>query len=602
MALLSFPSLLEPNVGIWAQGLVWGAGFFLLGILIAQCARKVSATGEVPLTAAEPEVPAPHATDRIRWTVLALIPSSLMLGVTSHFTIDIAAIPLFWILPLALYLLSFVMAFSNLPQIVLRLIRRAMAPAVIALLLVGAIDFDLSVRTALLLHLGVFFLVALALHCELARIRPAPRHLTSFYLWMSLGGMLGGLFNSLLAPFLFVTPIEYPLALALAIGALCLGIGSWHGKSARLAWAVELGLALGAVVFIVWINTPYARLLGWLTSRHPETVVFVLDALLCFGLMFFRRQLALCVATIVFVWVALAPSEGKGETVVVTRERNFFGAMEVNMSPLYVRIQGNDGTIRRVISNNSGALRLINGTTVHGMQYVIPNSRPNPVAYFHPMGPVGDIFATHDRAIAPEDVGVLGLGAGTIAAYGRPERRMSFFEIDDKVVRVATSIFSYLSSSRGPTRIVLGDARLKLEEEPDRSFGILFIDAFSSDAVPVHLLTREAVALYTRKVTPDGLIVMQLTNRHLDLSPIVARLASDLGLYAVWKSDDGNVDEDQFATCFAVLSRDPSSVAALLGRPGWNILTPSLAAPAPLWTDDFTSYYHILNFKTVMSD
>lgn len=589
LGLMAYPLLLEPHLGLSAQGLVWGLGLVLLAGMIALCAAFARPLSVPQMESPEKEHGTPPSLSlKARWVVLAFVPSSLMLGVTSYFTMDIASLPLLWVLPLALYLLSFVIAFSHLPRAFFRTVSISMPFAVIGLVLVASLGLSLSIAMALVCHLTVFFIVALALHSELAGLKPHSHYLTSFYLWMSAGGVLGGLFNSLVAPRIFSTSMEYPIALAAACLALCVGVAAAKVKYSKRFLAGELALALLLSAITLWLVTdlfaerlPTPLLMSRLAvmlSLRGWVLKYIMAALIAAGLAAFQRRLALTIVISVFIWEGFAPTPGGDGEFVVSRERNFFGAATLSASPLF------------------GYLKLTNGTTIHGIEYAPGTPLSGvPITYYHPSGPVGDVFATMGEKLAKREIGVIGLGTGSIAAYGEPGQRITFFEIDDKIARIARERFSFLKTTRAEPRILLGDARLKLETIPDETFGVLFADAFSSDAIPVHLLTREAVALYLRKVKKDGVVMIHLTNRHLNLIPVVARLARELGLSAMLRVDPGDMG-NRYSSIWAVLAHAPQDFAPLAAKTEWKPL--EVAETAPLWTDDYTPLYDVIDFRS----
>jgi hypothetical protein len=485
LALLSYPLLLEPYLRLAEQSWLWSSAYGLLVLLTTACAVVVwraparAPGGEGPQTTAEPGGAGPPERlapgRRLRWVALAFVPSSLMLGVTTHLSTDIAALPLLWVLPLALYLLSFILVFARRPPLPRRLAERAFPMAVV----LSALFFCLEALNPLWvplyldipLHLLTFFVVAVGCHGELAGDRPPERHLTEFYLWMASGGVLGGLFNALIAPVVFDRVVEYPLALVLA--ALLqprAGAPAERPLSRWLDLALPLGLAaLAAVLF--------ASLSAFrFSSTAPSNVLAGLFLLLCYTFEGRPIRFALGVGGVLLA-SALSPGHS-GQTLY--RERSFFGVLRVAHDPT--------GQYRQ----------LIHGTTLHGQQSLDPARRDEPLTYYHRTGPAGQVLEVFQQRPAKPSVGVVGLGAGSLACYARAEQDWTFYEIDPSVERIARDprFFTYLQDCRaGGLRVVLGDARLRLREEPDRRHGLIILDAFSSDAIPIHLLTREALGL-----------------------------------------------------------------------------------------------------------
>jgi hypothetical protein len=528
---LGYPLLIEPRLTLAEQKWVFAAGVVGYAALVAVCAMTVLRKKPKDPATPESESPQPPCTPvkppdspsrlpprRIaRWVFLAALPSSLLLGVTTHVSTDLAPVPLLWVVPLALYLLSFILVFSRWPDSVRHVVGRVtpvlLLFAALSLLLGAAEPFGVVAT----LHIGAFFGVCLICHGELARDRPPPEQLTAFYFWMSCGGVLGGLFNALVAPILFhrLGMVEYPLAIILA-ATVRPGCDDAEGDRGLTALDVTgvaalLAVSVGLVLFV----PRFVGVSAGLPSNTDDVTGRVLRGGLMFGLpsvaafALVRRPLryALCVAAL-FVAGTFDPGP---LGVTLHMERNFFGVVRVTRS--------SDGRF----------VRLIHGTTIHGQEHADEEGRPRPLTYYHEKGPVGSLFA----ALPAENikrVGVVGLGTGAVAYYARPGQEWTFFEIDPAVVRIARdpAYFRFLSTCRADScDVMLGDARRQIARLPDRSFDLIILDAFCSDAIPVHLLTREAINLYFQKLTPNGVLAMHVSNVHLDLPPLVARLAAD---------------------------------------------------------------------------
>jgi hypothetical protein len=459
---------------------------------------------------------------------LAFVPSSLMLGVTTHVTTDISPIPLLWILPLTLYLLSFVLAFSRLPGGLYRGSAILFA-LLVAMLIAIQIDrlgwlhitwhLELSQGQLIGLHLFAFFIAALICHGDLAQRRPSTARLTEYYLVIALGGMLGGVFNSILAPWFFDRIIEYPLLFGVVF-LLCPSVRSWGDSKGTASYRRE------------WIA-------GWL--------VYGILTAMCFAV--------------------LTIDQG---AVEIRRVRNFFG------------------TLLASHNKDSGLSALSHGTTIHGMQNLSnPARRRDPLLYFTKSSGIGRVFLALDER--PKTVGVIGLGAGTVACYAGPGQHWIFYEINPAVLRLArdASFFTYLhdAESRGvEVQVVLGDGRLSIDSNPT-IHDVLIIDAFSSDAIPVHLLTREALQIYLSKLSAHGLLVFHITNRFVDLTPVLADLARELGLISVFYSHE----ESNCNSWWMVLARNKNDLGSLAYEPRWRRFRGS--PTARVWTDDFSNIY-----------
>jgi SAM-dependent methyltransferase len=606
------------------------------------------------------------------------VPSSLMLGTTVYITTDIAAIPLLWVLPLELYLLSFILVFSKLPAWLDKAIVVAFLGGVLyylsTILPTGQVHFgplelthdqakwalyalilpalallwpgippllhktmvlllpmavliiafltlaDMkpgNVVTSILLHLVVLFVVAMVCHGELARDRPATEYLTGFYLWMSLGGVLGGMFNALAAPLLFTQVAEYPLAMvmacllfpgfgqesksskggfwvdtALALAPGILGIAllvmAYRGGKTDLTvesveglvqadpvrLAVIGGVGLAAALAIIFarkqgrglraLDIGAAVALGLLTaglilaipvselnldniadtlhlrvSMVRTIVMYVLPILLCVTFLTRPIRFGLSVGAVLLAGTLCESLDSNA----VYRDRSFFGVL----------------TVKHYKSDNSN--QLIHGTTLHGKQYLDEDKRRTALTYYHETGPIGQVFTDVIQPDKKKEIALIGLGTGTLASYGEKGMHLTFYDIDKSVVRISrdSGLFSYYkdSEARGTDlEIKLGDARLKIEGARDGQYDLIVVDAFSSDAIPVHLITREALDLYRQKLAPGGIVAFHTSNRYLKLEPVVANTAHDLGMVAIERHDDSEAAAGKTASTWVLVARN----------------------------------------------
>lgn len=562
-ALLGYPFLIEPTLGLARQGAAWTAAFALLVLLLAGCAvlatryRAVAPAASATPAPAAP-APAPAWKERVQWLALALAPASLLLGVTQHITAEIAAVPLLWVLPLALYILTFVIAFARRPPFKLEAVARVQPWLAVGLALVWTLNIYLSV---LLVHLAAFFVTAMMCHAALVRARPAAAHLTEFYLWLALGGALGGSFNALVAPLLFDSYAEYPLALALA----CLLRPT--PAATRLLWrdlAWPAALAAALLVLIVAGVRPL--------QHGAAGIVLYLEAV---GIaLYLMHRSPVRFALGVLALLLLTPALHSGDRLLA-RQRSFFG-------------------VHSVLEDETGKFRvLMHGITIHGAQFRDRDRARQATTYYHRDSPIGQIFTVLGPRPQLREVAVVGLGAGTLGCYRKPDQHWTFFEIDPLVVRFArdSGHFTFLEKCAPGVDIVIGDARLSLARARDESLDLLVIDAFSSDAIPVHLLTREAFALYLRKLAPRGVLAMHISNQYLDLAPIVARLAADAGVAAFVPGPRLELQLDErlaaMESKWIAIARAAVDMQALVDQEGW---TPARPGPGtPLWTDDFSN-------------
>lgn len=602
LGLLGYPLVLEPSMRLAEQGRVWSGGYGLFVGLVLACAAVVwrsprgseaaaSRGDAVDATYAElPPAPqgevfapaadaarAPTLTRRLRWVGLAFVPSSLMLGVTTAITTDIAPIPLLWSLPLSLYLISFILVFA--PGARAERLHRAMVFALPGVVLLISLILLLEVRGPLWilvpLHLAGFFVVAVVCHGELARDRPPARWLTEFYLLISLGGALGGVFNAIVAPALFDSLAEYPIAIVLA--ALCLPRRPPRfapGPYARwldLALPLALGMMVAGTVSLLELAQADAQ-------QYGKQFAFGMAAGVAFNFVRRPTRFGLSVGAIVLA-VTLASAPDARE---LHRERSFFG-------------------VYRVTAAEGGDLhRLIHGTTTHGAQdFSSPGRERTPISYYHRGSPIGQLLSALPPSLTTR-AAIIGLGTGSVACYSKPGERWTFYEIDPTIERIARDprFFTYLRVCAGKFDVVLGDGRLTLPRADDRRYGLIMADAFSSDAVPVHLLTREALALYRSKLREHGIVAFNVSNSYVDLQPVLGNLAHDARMACVAAQDtrsgrDGVPETD--ASDWVVMSRHMPDLRAVASAPRWHACRRSPGAAA--WTDDYSNLLGALDLN-----
>ncbi len=575
LALLSYPLVIESHWTLGEQTWGWTAGYGLLMLPIAGCAvllwrsspeaQSPSAVVPKPVDTARPTL-----RRRLYWLVLSMVPSSLLLGVTTYISTDIAAIPLLWVLPLALYLLSFVFVFARRSILPLRWMLRAQPYLIVAAAAALAWHPDLPMQLLLIgsLQLLAFFVTAMVCHGQLAGGRPSESRLTEFYLWMSLGGVLGGLFNALVAPLVFSGAVEYPLMLAVA----CLLRPSTMGSPRRAgAWMGQLVLPAAVLLVcggLTWFLRWQFRPMNWGYADLPATKLALLGSAAAATFCLRRRPFALP-GNGRFAGRELCYPGGRG--LLLHAERSFFGVLQVMDVPLW------------------NAHELLHGSTCHGSQSLDAHERHNPWAYYNREGPLGRIFQALQPRRPLADIGVLGLGAGAIAAYGQPGERITFYEIDPAVERIARNpqYFTYLADSPAKVNVVLGDARLSLVQGPPRKFDLLVVDVFSSDSVPLHLITRQAMKIYVDRLADHGLLAIHTSSRYLNLRPILGRLAKDAHLVARTGSDlfaRGGVR--RYPSAWVVMARRVEDLVWFAADSVWE---PLPSDGGRVWTDDFSN-------------
>lgn len=730
ISLLGYPLFIEPTFSLAEQAWIFAGGFVVLAVLIYFCGQAVrEAPGahtppSRPTAATTPDPNAPTLARKFKWLGFAFVPSSLMLGVTFHMTTDIASVPLLWVIPLALYLVTFIIAFANTPAW-FRPVIGNISPVVTLLLvfvLISGVGSSRGFSTfmQLGLHLVTYFLAALMLHNELARDRPDPKYLTGFYLWISLGGVLGGMFNALIAPVAFPRAYEYEIAIA--IGCLLVPdlrdpeevekIKAGQTDLRRmLTRGFDVIIPIGMLALVGWLTIMPEKFewfrdgLDWIartissgfeavgsnmrvsTGTVTILVLFALPCILCFLFIDRPVRFGLCVAAVLFT---NAFRSARIDTVLAS-ERSFFGILKVEktddrrlLAMLFVKDKDSDEEFPAPITDRCYFHKLSHGTTLHGMQgsdrfaltqfHSEPrfwpqlnrttkvewmaeavmrddlrilgaqngwdevllagaqktwDFRQEPLTYYHRTGPVGETFREFRKRNPKADVAMVGLGTGSVACYALPGQKLTFFEIDPTVIKLVENDthFTYISDARkrgAEINFILGDARLKLAEQKDAKYGLLLIDAFSSDSIPIHLLTKEAVELYRSRLAPGGLLAIHISNRYVMLEPVCAAIAKDLGMVGRIASDTVHDRPDwinpfagKTSSSWVVLANseqdlgdlgveDPrggGGLAALAGMAAWYNFTPWAHLKedknVPAWTDDYSDVLRVMSLSEI---
>jgi hypothetical protein len=576
LALLSYPVLLEPMFTLRTQNLIWTGGYGLLILLIAGCGAlllRSPARNAADAQTEETDAPAPPWILRARWIFLAAVPSGLLIAVTAHISTDVAAAPLLWVLPLSLYLLTWVLVFQSRPLLPHRWMLLAQPLAIAGVVVLLAVGGEQNLLLTLGGHLFCFFVIAMACHGELARTRPPAKYLTGFYVALSFGGMVGGLFAGLIAPFTFSWVAEYPILLTLA--ALCRPSGGGGERLPRWSRWYWPFLAVLAVALIA-LSYSTGKTSAWLEDYRVWVAgsVGVLAALLALALNASRWKIfATVVVALVLVRVYPA-DEGRVETV-----RSFFGVHKIVVTP------------------HGQYHVLMHGTTIHGAQKFENNDgtpvtgRPEPITYYHKDGGIGQaITAIRERKGAPLRVAVIGVGSGTLACAAEPGETWKFFEIDQTMVDTARDpkYFSYIQNCAPDLKPVIGDARLTFAKEPDGVYDLIIVDAYSSDAIPIHLATEEAMKIYKDRLAPQGAVVMHVSNRHLELASVIVGIADANDLKSwVYSEDSGRDDEYIFATSVVVSAREEADVGKLASSDQWA--ETEADEKQRVWTDDYSN-------------
>ncbi len=583
IGLAAYPILIEPALGLAGQAAYWAGGYALYVVLALACAVRAwrapaSVAREGPPAGDESEV---RARQRWQWIALAAAPSSLMLGVTSLLTADAGGLPFLWVLPLALYLLSFVIAFAPRAGPSPRWARYLPIAAVVFMLL-WMIKATEPLALVLGAYLAAFFVAAMACHTELARRRPPPRHLTAYYACVGAGGVIGGAFNALIAPAVFRDWVEIPLAFTLV--CLLVAVRDDSGRAFR---GSDAALAAGAFVLTVALARA-GDIVGY-TGRTREVLTLALPVLLTFLLSQRQYRFGLTVGAVLLAGSLDTSLRGQVELTA----RSSFGVHRVTRDDP----GGDDPT--------TTYRKLYHGTTIHGVQRVdaatgAPVRAREPLGYYSPDSPIGRLFRSFPPDARPKRVGIVGLGAGSLLAYAEPGERWTLFEIDPLVKRIAEDgrLFSYLPDARRrgvAAEVVLGDARLTLGAARE-ALDVLVLDAFTGDTIPVHLLTREALELYREKLSPSGVVACHVSNRHLDLAPLVRDTAEDLGLAS---TIDAEMEAPPGGPAYVMASRWvflARSEGALRARALPSIVWLSPRKRGRTWTDDRSDLWSLFRW------
>ncbi len=579
-SLILYIILIEPQFGLSNQTVLWSAGFLLLALAITLCAilvaRRVSQVTEAAPAMASAPADAPTWRARLLWIALSFIPSGLLVAVTAHISTDIAAAPFLWVIPLALFLLTFVLAFQREQWLPEPLLRKMVPFAAAAILIEMSLSLILNTVVTVAFHLSFFFLAALYCHTRMVDIRPKAAHLTEFYLFMSLGGVLGGVFASLVAMHLFDTIFEYPILIAAALLARkSIYTGGVRAAVEAGAFALAIGVSFCLLVQVGVADVP----------RDSMLVLGLQIALLALGIgqaLLYRESEPRAVAcTVLFLPLALLLTQLQHD---LYSERTFFGSLSVQTSE--------EGT----------HTAMYHGTTLHGAQRISElgaGTQPTPLTYYHETGAIRATLAAAQerRAGKANNIGVVGLGTGSLLCHRNPNETWTMFEIDRSVVDLASnpSLFGFVSECGPDTAMVVGDARITLSEPQHGPFDYLLIDAFSSDAIPVHLLTREAFELYASRLTETGILAVHVSNRNMDLRSVVGRIANETGLVArtaFFGGEGEPLSSYIYPNRVVILARDESHLGpVILGDNRWTAIDDD---GAELWTDDYSNVLKLL--------
>jgi len=570
-ALIAYPVLVEPNLTLESQGKGWMIAYAGMVLALSACGlcvwRKRSGGILPPQSAAA----GCRRYERLRWVLLALVPSSLMLSVTTYLTTDIAAIPLLWIIPLGIYLLTFSLVFARKQLVPHQVFVRWMPMVVVILAIMILQEGTEPLFLVLSLHLFGLFWLAMVCHGELARTRPPADRLTEFYIWLAVGGVLGGLFNALVAPVIFNALAEYPLMIALA----CLLRPSPMVTPFRLRRELGIPLLVGGLTLVL---IGLGRAMNLPAGPTSMAALFALPLILVYLLQNRSIPFGLSLAAVFLAGSQYAGIHGPSSY----QTRSFFG-------------------IHRV-TEQDGFRRLFHGHILHGQENLDPQRLGEPLTYYYRTGPIGQLLTALQGDERLKRVGLIGLGTGALASYTQAGQHWTFFEIDPAVASIAASdkgFFSYLRDAKGQVDVVVGDGRLALNQQPDK-FGLLVIDAFGSDAIPLHLLTREALRVYLAHLQDHGILAFHISNLYVDLEPVLANLALDSCPKLVCRIqydldlNDADMRRGKKPSVWVIMARSARDFGPLENSPGWR---PARSNPdLQVWTDDFSNLVSVVRW------
>jgi hypothetical protein len=584
VGLLAYPTIIEPlSKGLAQQGVGWTAGYVLFVVLAAACAWTLWRSGKVKESVRIEPAPAIAWNRRLRWVLLAFVPSSLMLSTTTYLTTDIAAVPLLWVVPLAVYLLTFVLAFARRQFVTPEVLGRWLPLAALLVVLALLSEATEPVWVLMLLHLICLFWVGLFCHASLAADRPPAGRLVEFYLWLAFGGVLGGIFNALLAPLLFNSLAEYPLVLVLACALRPLPPEWQEEQTAARRW---LDWALPVVLGLVSVGAVrLAQRMGLAPGPLSLGLIFGLPAVVCYT--FLDRPLRFSLGLAALLLAGTLYQGVYGATLY--RTRSFFGVHRVTLDPTH------------------SYRLLVHGNTIHGQQSLDPARRREALTYYHRRGPIGKVFTTMDKVKPFKSVGVVGLGTGALCCYAQQGQRWTYYEIDPAVEEIAchSGYFTFWQDCIDLTgvvpKVVPGDARLTLARAEEK-FDLLVIDAFSSDAIPVHLLTHEALEIYRAHLNKGGILAFNVSNRYLDLESVLGDLAAAASPRMACKGmenlslSDSDKRGGQSPSHWVVLAERAETLDPLPNEAPWGDIK---GRPGRrIWSDDYTNLIGALKWRS----
>ncbi len=578
LALIAYPFFLEPGFRLLTQSKLWLYFYVIFVFLLLACAFVLIKSGSTKRDEYQSDdSPNPVLKQKLKWLLYSFLPSSLLLGITTYFSTDISPVPLFWIVPLVVYLFTFILTFAS-KQIIPQGLLNKILPFVVTMVLFYTTFSEYRLWLTILIHLILFFVCAMICHGTLSQSRPSVKYLTEFYLWISAGGFLGGVFNAIIAPLIFKEVIEYPLVVVL----VCLFNPLFINKETKLQKYLNFLLPIVPLIVGIGINFFLPTINVSQPAWFVKLLILGIPALICLFYSGRPMRFALSIGILV-TFCMLYANYLKIDSKVLYVERNFFGVHRISQIGLFTA--------------------LYQDTTLHGSQRVDQRNKCIPISYFYSTGPVGQYFNSLDKNNTPNKVAVVGLGTGALACYGKAEQEWTFYEIDPAVVKISfdSGFFTYLNKCLCKVNVFIGDGRLLLKQAPEHYYDLLILDAFSSDAIPLHLITKEAINLYFEKLTDKGVLVFHTSNRYLDLKRVLGNLADDAKLLSIVQSEN-TIDyserlKGKSHSEWVILTKNKETLGKLLNDKKWKILDRD--PKVGVWTDDFSNIFKIIHWGKV---
>lgn len=589
LALLAYPVLIEPRYGVTAQSRLWLEGYGVLLGMVGFAAlllwRESRFTKTDSEEGSDETAEAPSWRLRAYWLAASFVPSALMLAVTNHISMNIGSVPFLWVAPLAVYLLTFIMSFARRIRVPTTIVSTISTGVLLLLFPIAAVAVPVhatAIWTMMSCHLAILFFGSLLCHSSLADRRPSTKYLTEFYFMLALGGVLGGIFAAIIAPAVFSTTVEYPLLVAAVAffrqpRSPKTG-GGWLRYAAVVGFGLLVGLALYGIIEWAFIDVSQFSIAWDELKENDNLAVLATEIVLILTVLLLRknvRTFGLAFSIFVGIYAIVLPKQFESASRIFVA-RDFFGVKKV----LY--------------SLDENMRKLVHGDTMHGVESLDVTLAGEPLSYYHKTGPIGDVMQMISNH-AHQHVGVVGLGTGTIAAYGGPARHITFFDVDPQVVDIAHDFFTYIRRCADDCNVIVGDGRLSIQAQPDSEFDLIVLDAFNSDSIPAHLVSREAVRMYMSKLKTGGVLLFHVSNRYLDVEKLATIVSMDEGLPVFVRHDDDEEPRGKASSDYVAAVRNAEDLDNIPNKESWE--QPDKPADIKSWTDDYSNMMSVIRWK-----